>query len=356
MSPNKSTPIRNSIFLNPDRFRLKIILLCILLLVLFLVDLILGSTLIPLKEVFFSLFNPSSAKPEYHSIIMGFRFPKAIVAILAGMALSVSGLQMQTVFRNPMAGPFVLGISSGAGLFVAVLLMGISSFPAFSILSGLQDLTIAMAAWTGAFLVLATILMVSSRVKDIMTILILGIMIGAGASAVISILQYFSADVALKSYVVWSLGSLGNLTTNQLIILSISTLIGLVLSLFQFRPLNALLLGEEHSRGLGIKVKTVRIVLFTSTSILAGTVTAFCGPLGFIGIAVPHISRMIVKSVRHEYLLPFTAICGGAVMLFCDLLSQIPGSDKVLPINAITSLIGIPFVIWIVLKNQKTFV
>jgi len=284
---------------------------------------------------------------------MKFRMPKAITALTVGVALSLSGLQMQTVFRNPMAGPYVLGISSGASLGVAFVILGFSSNITPETLSGLGNWILVVAAWAGAGAVMLLIMAISSRVKDIMTILILGIMLSGGISAIVTIMQYFSNESMLKSYVLWTMGSLGNLTANQLNVLLISVSAGMFLSLFLSKMLNALLIGENYASSIGLNVKFARTVIFICTSILAGSVTAFCGPIGFIGIAVPHIVRILFKTSDHKVLVPGTILMGGAVMLFSDIVSQLPGSESVLPVNAVTSLIGIPVVIWVILRNRK---
>jgi iron complex transport system permease protein len=279
--------------------------------------------------------------------------PKAITALTVGVALSLSGLQMQTVFRNPMAGPYVLGISSGASLGVAFVILGFSSNITPDSLNGLGNWILVAASWVGAGAVMLLIMVISSKVKDIMTILILGIMLSSGISAIVTIMQYFSNETMLKAYVIWTMGSLGNLTANQLNVLLISVSAGVILSLFSSKMLNALLLGENYASSIGLNVRFARVVIFICTSILAGSVTAFCGPIGFIGIAVPHIVRILFKTSDHKVLIPGTILMGGAVMLISDIISQLPGSESVLPVNAVTSLIGIPVVIWVILRNRK---
>ena len=286
-------------------------------------------------------------------ILSDFRLPRALTAVIAGMALSVSGLQMQTVFQNPLAGPYVLGISSGASLGVAILVLGLSSVISVNISIAFNSWAIVGAAWLGSALVLVLIMIVSVRVRDIMTVLILGIMFASAVSAIVSIMQYFSNESMLKSFVIWSMGSLGNLSWSQLNILIISVIIGLTLSVFSTKMLNALLLGEDHALSLGLKVKTARTLIFISTSILAGSVTAFCGPLAFIGIAVPHICRLLFGTSSHNYLIPGTILSGGILLLASDIVSQMPGSGKILPVNSVTALIGIPVLIWIIIRRNK---
>lgn len=290
---------------------------------------------------------------NFETIILKFRLPKAITALTVGIALSLSGLQMQTVFRNPMAGPDVLGISSGASLGVAFVILGFSANISPDSLKGLGNWILVAASWAGAGAVMILIMFISSRVKDIMTILILGIMLSSGISAIVIIMQYFSNETMLKAYVIWTMGSLGNLTSSQLNVLLICVSVGVLLSLFSAKMLNALLLGENYAGSIGLNVRLARVVIFACTSIMAGSVTAFCGPIGFIGIAVPHIARILFKTSDHKILIPGTILTGGAVMLASDIISQLPGSDNVLPVNAVTSLIGIPVVIWVILRNRK---
>lgn len=329
------------------------IILAILLIGLFVLDIVLGSVQISVKEVFNVLFSKNTDHPEYSIILYRFRLPKALTALFAGFALSVSGLQMQTVFRNPLAGPFVLGISAGASLGVALLVMGLSAFTVVSEIGVLGNWSVVTAAWLGSGLILFLILSVSARLKDIMTILILGIMFGSATSALVNILQYFSNESMLKAFIVWTMGSLGGVSLSQLNVLIPSVIIGLIISFLLIKVLNAMLVGENYARSMGLNIRLSRIFIFFSTSLLAGTVTAFCGPIGFIGIAVPHIARIVFKTANHKILLPGTMLIGGIVLLLSDIISQLPGYEKTLPINSITALVGIPIVIWIIIRNQK---
>ncbi|MBN2633492.1 MAG: iron ABC transporter permease [Bacteroidales bacterium] len=322
----------------------------LLLMVVFVLDIFLGSVSLHPSEVIRALSGNSRTGAEM--IIMEFRLPKAFTALLVGMALSVSGLQMQTLFRNPLAGPYVLGVSSGASLGVAFVILGFSSGMTMQSLQGLGNWLITVAAWTGAGIVMMLILVVSSRIRDIMTMLILGIMLSGGISAVVTIMQYFSNETMLKAYIIWTMGSLGNLSAAQLKILALSVTAGLILALVSVRMLNVLLLGENYAGSMGLNIKFSRALIFITTSLLAGSVTAFCGPVGFIGIAVPHIVRNIFRTSDHSILLPGTLLTGGIVMLISDIVSQLPGSDTILPINSVTSLIGIPVVIWVIMRNR----
>ncbi|MBN2761995.1 MAG: iron ABC transporter permease, partial [Bacteroidales bacterium] len=254
---------------------------------------------------------------------------------------------------NPLAGPYVLGISSGASLGVALVILG---FPVLFAQGNINPLSIwvqIMASWIGSALVLLLIMTVSLRVRDIMTILILGVLFGSATSAVVSILQYFSHQTQLKAFVVWSMGNLGNVTKGQLAVMSVTTIAGLVISFFSGKMLNVLQLGESYARSMGMNITFSRMVVFISTSILAGTVTAFCGPVGFIGIAVPHITRALFKSADHRLLIPAVILTGAMIMLLSDILTQLPGSDSTLPVNSVTALIGIPIVIWVIFRNKK---
>lgn len=333
------------------KHNLIFIFLFLSLIILFVLDIFLGSVNIHPRDVLSVFFGDRSGIEE--TIIMKFRLPKAVTAFLVGIALSLSGLQMQTVFRNPMAGPYVLGISSGASLGVAFVIMGYSVYMSAASLTGAGTWILVGAAWAGAGSVMLLIMIISSRIKDIMTILILGIMLSSGISAIVSIMQYFSNESLLKAYVIWTMGSLGNLTAYQLQVLMFSVAGGVLLSIASIKILNALLLGENYARSMGLNIKASRILIFACTSILTGSVTAFCGPIGFVGIAVPHIARMLFKTSDHKILIPATILAGGAIMLASDIISQLPGSDNVLPLNSVTSLIGIPVVILVIFRNRK---
>ena len=305
---------------------------------LFLLDLAVGAVRIPVADVWAALTGGDCPQATA-KIVVNIRLIKAVVALLAGAALSVSGLQMQTLFRNPLAGPYVLGISSGASLGVAlVVLAGIGS-----------SIGVAAAAWIGAAAVLLVIATVGHRIKDIMVILILGMMFSSGVGAVVQILQYLSREEALKAFVIWTMGSLGDVMAQQLTILVPSIVVGLLLAVWTIKPLNLLLFGEEYAVTMGLNIRRSRGLLFLSTTLLAGTVTAFCGPIGFIGLAMPHVARMLFRNGDHRVLVPGTILSGAAVLLLCDLVSKF----FTLPINAITALLGIPIVVWVVLRNKS---
>ena len=313
-------------------------MLAALTLFLFLLDLAVGAVAVPLGDVWAALTGGDCPRATA-KIILNIRLIKAVVALLAGAALSVSGLQMQTLFRNPLAGPYVLGISSGASLGVAlVVLAGFGS-----------SIGIAGAAWLGAALVLVVIAAVGHRIKDIMVILILGMMFSSGVGAIVQILQYLSKEESLKAFVIWTMGSLGDVTFDQLAVLVPSIIAGLLLAVVTIKPLNLLLFGEEYAVTMGLNIRRSRGLLFLSTTLLAGTVTAFCGPIGFIGLAMPHVTRMLFRNSDHRVLVPGAVLSGAAVLLLCDLVSKL----FTLPINAITALLGIPIVVWVVLRNKS---
>ena len=313
-------------------------MLAALTLFLFLLDLAVGAVAVPLGDVWAALTGGDCPRATA-KIILNIRLIKAVVALLAGAALSVSGLQMQTLFRNPLAGPYVLGISSGASLGVAlVVLAGFGS-----------SIGIAGAAWLGAALVLVVIAAVGHRIKDIMVILILGMMFSSGVGAIVQILQYLSKEESLKAFVIWTMGSLGDVTFDQLAVLVPSIIAGLLLAVVTIKPLNLLLFGEEYAVTMGLNIRRSRGLLFLSTTLLAGTVTAFCGPIGFIGLAMPHVTRMLFRNSDHRVLVPGTVLSGAAVLLLCDLVSKM----FTLSINAITALLGIPIVVWVVLRNKS---
>ena len=312
---------------------------------LFMLDLSVGSVAVPLRDVWAALTGGDCPRTTA-KIILNIRLIKAVVALLAGAALSVSGLQMQTLFRNPLAGPYVLGISSGASLGVALFILGA---PLFGMSSSFTSLGIAGAAWIGAAAVLIVIAAVGHRIKDIMVILILGMMFSSGVGAIVQILQYLSKEESLKAFVIWTMGSLGDVTAAQLYILIPAVAAGLALAIITIKALNLLLFGEEYAVTMGLDIRRSRSLLFLSTTLLAGTVTAFCGPIGFIGLAMPHVTRMLFDNSDHRILVPGTVLTGACVLLLCDLVSKL----FTLPVNAITALLGIPVVVWVVLRNKS---
>lgn len=321
--------------------------LFLLTLILFMADMLIGSTQMAASDVLKALFSSGPAGDEI--IVMQFRLPKALTAVLAGAAMSVSGLLMQTLFRNPLAGPDVMGVSSGAGLGVALTLLTLT--PLFTLAEGsiLAGWGVILAAWAGAGAVMIIIMAVSARMHDIMTVLIVGMLLASAISAVVSLMQYFSNEVMLRTYVIWTMGNLGNISYPQIRALALATAAGLAIAFTMVKPLNAILMGETFSRTVGVRMQRTRIILLASASILAGSVTAFCGPLAFIGVAVPHIARLLFGTADHRILMPATALTGAVILLLSDIISVMPGGGHVIPVNTVTSLIGIPVVLWIIL-------
>lgn len=315
--------------------------------VLFAADIAVGSVSIPIRDVWAALTG-GECDPTTARIIRDIRLMKAVVALVAGAALAVSGLQMQTLFRNPLAGPYVLGVSSGASLGVAIFILG-APMAGLTGHAWLSSLGVAGAAWIGAAATLALVAAISTRIKDIMVILILGIMISSGVSAIVQILQYLSAEEALKSFVVWTMGSLGDVTATQLALLLPAVAAGAALGVAAIKSLNMLLLGENYARSMGLDLRRSRSIILLSTTLLAGTVTAFCGPIGFIGLAMPHVARVIFRNADHRTLMPAAALTGAASLLLCDMVAKL----LALPVNSITALLGIPVVVWVVVRNRN---
>jgi iron complex transport system permease protein len=299
------------------------------------------------------LIGSANAQETWQHIIQNYRLPKAITAILVGSGLGISGLLMQTLFRNPLAGPFVLGISSGASLGVALVILGSSVFGGVFVSVLISKWSIVIAASLGSFLVLLAVLMVSIKVRDTMAILIIGLMFASITAAIVSVLSYFGSAQQLQQYIFWGFGSLGNLSWDELFIFFIIYSLGIIVSLTSVKSLNTLLLGENYAKSLGLNIKRSRLAIIISTSLLAGTITAFAGPIAFIGLAIPHLTRQVFNTSNHKILLPAVFLFGSIVMLICDSIAQVPNSDYTLPINAITSLVGAPVVIWLLVRKRK---
>jgi iron complex transport system permease protein len=331
------------------------IILIITLFLIFIINISLGSVYIPLKQIFLAFIDGNIEKESWKSIILNYRLPKAITAIIVGSGLSISGLLMQTLFRNPLAGPFVLGISSGASLGVAILILG-GSFLGANILSyAFTSWGQALAASIGAFLVLSAVMIAAAKVRNTMSILIIGLMFGSLTSAVISVLAYFSSANQLQQYMFWSFGSLGNLSWKEITALLIVFIIGISFVVFIIKPLNSLFLGENYAKSMGVNVKQTRNFTLIATSLLTGVITAFSGPIAFIGLAVPHLTKLLFSTSNHKTLLPAVAISGAIIMLICDSIAQMPNSEYTLPINAITSLFGAPIIIWLLVRKRKIY-
>jgi iron complex transport system permease protein len=312
-----------------------------------------GQVAIPIKEVFKSLFGSSASKETWEYIIINFRLPKAITAILVGIGLSTAGLLMQTLFRNPLAGPYVLGLSSGSSLGVAFVILGASVLPIAFAETLVSSFGIIIASCLGSFLVLLLVILVSQKLRDTATILIVGLMFSSFTSAIVSVLTYFSTAEQLQKFTFWSMGSLGNLSWENIALLAVAVTLGLVMSLFSIKSLDALLLGENYAKSMGLNIQKSRYIIIIATSILAGSITAFAGPIAFVGLAVPHVSKLVFQTSNHKILFWSTILTGAIIMLLCDMISQMPGMDFTLPINAITSIIGAPVVIWLLVRKRS---
>lgn len=325
----------------------------LILLACFMVNISLGSVSIPFREVINSLLGKETDPETWGYIIWNYRLPKGLTAILVGSGLSLSGLLMQTLFRNPLAGPFVLGISSGASLGVALLILGSSLFSGIFIFGLISDISLVLASSVGSFIVLLAVMVVANKIKDTMALLIIGLMFGSMTAALVSVLSYFSTAEKLQQYIYWSFGSLGNLSWQQLLVLLVINTIGILIGIFSIKSLNGFLLGENYAKSIGINIKRSRYLIILATGLLAGVATAFAGPIAFIGLAVPHLTRQIFNTTDHRVLLPAVLIYGAILMLICDTIAQWPASAHVLPINAITSIIGAPVVIWLLVRKRK---
>lgn len=338
---------RTTTYKIPFLFLFLALLLCIVL------NISLGSVSIPFQDTLKAIFGGELANDSWKYIVWNYRIPKAFSAILVGSGLALSGLLMQTLFRNPLAGPFVLGISSGASLGAALLIMGSTLFSSFFSYGLVNDISMAVAASIGSFLVLLVVVIVSYRIKDTMALLIIGLMFGSITAAIVSVLSYFTDAEKLQQYIYWSFGSVGNLSWPQLLLLLTIILIGVFLSVFTIKSLNALLLGENYAKSLGVNLKRSRYMIIIATGLLAGGITAFAGPIAFIGLAVPHLTRQIFNTTDHKVLVPAVLVYGAILMLICDTIAQLPTSANVLPINAITSIVGAPVVIWLLVRKRK---
>ena len=323
------------------------------LMVLFVVNISLGSIKIPFTEVLKPLTGGFASRPTWDYIIVNYRLPKALVALFAGIALSVSGLLMQTLFRNPLAGPDVLGLSSGASLGVALVILGSGLLPVSVASYFLSGYGLVLASVTGTFGVLLLVLGVAQRLRDTMAILITGIMFGSFTGAIVGVLSFFTTAERLQKYTFWALGSMGNLPWESVGLLAFITFVGVFMGIACIKPLDALLMGERYAASMGINIKRSRLLIILATSLLTGCVTAFAGPISFVGLIVPHIARLLFRAGSHRVLFFATLLTGGMLMLICDILTQLPGTEAVLPINGITSMVGAPVVIGLLLKNKK---
>lgn len=340
--------------MNTKRIRWVFPVLTGLLILAFFGDMLFGSIRLSSKD-FLDVLLGRSGDQNISYIVWSLRLPKAITAILAGSGLALCGLMMQTLFRNPLAGPFVLGISSGASLGVALLVMSSSWFGGHALVQVLSygHMGMVLAAMAGALAVMMLVIMVSVRVADSVSILIIGMMFGSATGAIVSLLQYFSDPDAVKSFLVWTFGDISAVTAEHLKLLAPLVIAGIIAGLVLNKPLNALMLGDNHARVIGVNVKRFRIIIILVTSLLTGAITAFTGPIAFVGLAVPHLARAILRTSDHRWLTPATLMCGAITLLICDILAQLPASNQVLPINTMTAIFGAPVVIWVILRNRR---
>lgn len=335
-------------------YQLRWIILSGLLLVLFILNLSLGSIHIPMGEIIGIVLGGEGTNPIWTDIIWDFRLTKALTCILGGGALAIGGLLMQTLFRNALAGPDVLGLSSGASLAVSLTMMG--QVAGFQFFSTPNPWSIVIAASFGSALVFFVVFIITQRLRENTSLLIIGLMMGAATSSLVSVLQFLSDAEDQQAYLLWTFGTMGSLSWTEIQVLFVALMIGCVISLLSVKSLNAWLLGDNYAKSIGVNINKSRMLIIFSTSILTGSVTAFCGPIAFVGLAVPHLTKLIIKTHNHLTLVPAVMISGAILMLFCDIICQLPGSAYVLPINAITALIGAPVVIWIVLKAKRVAV
>ncbi len=341
--------MRNRVFSN-------IVLLLLSILLLFVLNLLLGTVRIPVSDVVATLMGSQEVSEIHRNIIWSSRVPQALTAMVAGAGLAVSGLQMQTVFRNPLAGPSVLGISNGASLGVAcvVLMSGSLGGVALSRLGYIGDVAMSVAAIVGSLAVMALILYVSQKVKGNVTLLIIGVMIGYLATAVIGVLKFFSAEEDIKAYVVWGLGSFSRVSGNQMVLFVVLMAILLPMSMLLVKTMNLLLLGDGYARNLGLNIRRARMLVILCSGVLVAIVTAYCGPIMFIGLAVPHLCRAIFRSSDHRILMPGTLLAGAALALLCNLIARMPGFEGALPVNSVTALVGAPVIASVLFRRRQS--
>ena len=326
--------------------------MALLMVVLFALNLLMGSVSIPVQAIVSILLGDDAQKPSWEFIVLQSRLPQALTATLSGAALAVSGLLLQTAFRNPLAGPSVFGINSGAGLGVALVMLFLGGGLSVGSLQFSGFAAILTAAFIGAMIVMAIIFLFSTLVRNNVILLIIGIMIGYISNSAISLLNFFATDEGVKSYMVWGMGSFGGVSMNNIPLFAIVTLAGLLGALMLIKPLNALMLGDRYAENLGVNILRVRNWLLIVTGILTAIVTAFCGPVAFIGLAVPHIARLLLTTDNHRQLLPATLLCGAVVALICNLICFLPGENGVIPLNTVTPLIGAPVIIYVIIKHR----
>lgn len=328
--------------------RLKIGIFCTLIIVLFVLNLLTGSVDIPVRDVLSILFSLSADNDIWHYIIIETRLPQTITAMLCGSALAVSGLLLQTAFRNPLAGPSIFGISSGASLGVALVMLMMGGSVTAGLFSVSGFVAILVAAFTGAMLVTAVIFFFSTLVRNSVMLLIIGVMVGYLSSSAITLLNFFATEEGVRSYMIWGMGSFSSVSLAQIPVFAVVTILGLLASVLLIKPLNALLLGEQYAENLGVNIRRTRHLLLVVTGLLTAITTAYCGPIAFIGLAVPHIARLVLGTENHRLLLPSTILCGAVVALLCNFICFLPGESGIIPLNAVTPLVGSPVIIYVI--------
>ena len=329
-----------------------ILLLVAGIIVLFATSLIVGSVRIPLANVCDILFDKFDGKESWKYIIMENRLPQALTAMLCGASLAVCGLMLQTAFRNPLAGPDVFGISSGAGLGVAIVMLFLGGSVSTTLFTVSGFLAILTSAFIGAIVVTMIILFLSTMVKNSVLLLIVGLMVGYVSSSAVALLNFFASEEGVKSYMVWGMGNFGGVSMNHMLLFALLCLVGIIASIFLIKPLNIMLLGTQYAESLGINIRQIRNLLLVTVGLLTAVTTAFCGPISFIGLAIPHISRLLFHTDNHQILLPGTVLTGAVIALFCNLVCYLPGELGIIPLNAVTPLIGAPVIIYVIIKRR----
>ena len=328
-----------------------ILLLVAGIIVLFAMSLIVGSVRIPLADVCDILFDKFDGKESWKYIIMDNRLPQALTAMLCGASLAVCGLMLQTVFRNPLAGPDVFGISSGAGLGVAIVMLFLGGSVSTTLFTVSGFLAILTAAFIGAIVVTMIILFLSTMVKNSVLLLIVGLMVGYVSSSAVALLNFFASEEGVKSYMVWGMGNFGGVSMNHMLLFALLCLVGIIASIFLIKPLNIMLLGTQYAESLGINIRQIRNLLLVTVGLLTAVTTAFCGPVSFLGLAIPHMTRLLLHTENHQILLPCTILCGAVIALLCNLICYLPGDGGIIPLNAVTPLLGAPIIIYVIVKR-----
>lgn len=329
-----------------------ILLLVASIIVLFAMNLIVGSVRIPLADVCDILFDKFDGKESWKYIVMENRLPQALTAMLCGASLAVCGLMLQTAFRNPLAGPDVFGISSGAGLGVAIVMLFLGGSVSTTLFTVSGFLAILTSAFIGAIVVTMIILFLSTMVRNSVLLLIVGLMVGYVSSSAVALLNFFASEEGVKSYMVWGMGNFGGVSMDHMLLFALLCLVGIIASIFLIKPLNIMLLGTQYAESLGINIRQIRNLLLVTVGLLTAVTTAFCGPVSFIGLAIPHISRLLFRTDNHQILLPGTVLTGAVIALFCNLICYLPGELGIIPLNAVTPLIGAPVIIYVIIKRR----